>query len=199
MAISYIDRLEARAFRAGIQKNSDKALNWFKKEVADMSNINRRDLLKDDAFKIRSRTLPGRMFMYFYDPKHKKTLPYYDRFPLIFMVEKANGGFYGLNLHYLPPKQRAILFDRLNDYTSNKRYDITTRLRLNYKVLKQASKLAFYKPCFKHYLSANVRSKLVEVPADNWETVLFMPTENFKKKNKKKSVSTIWTDSRKMI
>ena len=84
MAISYIDRLEARAFRAGIQKNSDKALNWFKKEVADMSNINRRDLLKDDAFKIRSRTLPGRMFMYFYDPKHKKTLPYYDRFPLIF-------------------------------------------------------------------------------------------------------------------
>lgn len=195
MAISYIDRLEARAFRAGIQKNSDKALNWFKKEVADMSNINRRDLLKDDAFKIRSRTLPGRMFMYFYDPKHKKTLPYYDRFPLIFMVEKANGGFYGLNLHYLPPKQRAILFDRLNDYTSNKRYDITTRLRLNYKVLKQASKLAFYKPCFKHYLSANVRSKLVEVPADNWETVLFMPTQMFKKK----SVSTIWTDSRKMI
>ena len=195
MAISYIDRLEARAFRAGIQKNSDKALNWFKKEVADMSNINRRDLLKDDAFKIRSRTLPGRMFMYFYDPKHKKTLPYYDRFPLIFMVEKANGGFYGLNLHYLPPKQRAILFDRLNDYTSNKRYDITTRLRLNYKVLKQASKLAFYKPCFKHYLSANVRSKLVEVQADNWETVLFMPTQMFKKK----SVSTIWTDSRKMI
>ena len=195
MAISYIDRLEARAFRAGIQKNSDKALNWFKKEVADMININRRDLLKDDAFKIRSRTLPGRMFMYFYDPKHKKTLPYYDRFPLIFMVEKANGGFYGLNLHYLPPKQRAILFDRLNDYTSNKRYDITTRLRLNYKVLKQASKLAFYKPCFKHYLSANVRSKLVEVPADNWETVLFMPTQMFKKK----SVSTIWTDSRKMI
>lgn len=195
MAISYIDRVEAQAFRAGVEKNSDKSLQWFKTQLKGMKNINRRALLKDDAFKVRSKTLPGRMFMYLYDPKNKKTLPYYDRFPLIFMVERANGGFYGLNLHYLPPKQRAILFDKLMQYTSNKRYDITTRLRLNYQVLKQASKLAFFKPCFKHYLTDHVRSKLIEVPADNWETVLFMPTEQFKKK----SVGTVWTDSRKMI
>lgn len=195
MAISYIDRVEAQAFRAGVEKNSDKSLQWFKTQLKGMKNINRRALLKDDAFKVRSKTLPGRMFMYFYDPKNKKTLPYYDRFPLIFMVEKANGGFYGLNLHYLPPKQRAFLFDKLMQYSSNKRYDITTRLRLNYQMLKQASKLSFFKPCFKHYLTDHVRSQLIEVPADNWETVLFMPTENFKKK----SVGTVWTDSRKMI
>lgn len=195
MAISYIDRVEAQAFRAGVEKNSDESLQWFKTQLKGMKNVNRRDLLKDDAFKVRSKTLPGRMFMYFYDPKNKKTLPYYDRFPLIFMVEKAEGGFYGLNLHYLPPKQRALLFDKLMQYTSNKRYDITTRLRLNYQVLKQASKLAFFKPCFKHYLTDHVRSQIIEVPADNWETVLFMPTENFKKK----SVGTVWTDSRKMI
>ena len=195
MAISYIDRVEAQAFRAGVEKNTNKSLQWFKTQLKGMKNINRRALLKDEAFKVRSKTLPGRMFMYFYDPKNKKTLPYYDRFPLIFMVEKANGGFYGLNLHYLPPKQRAILFDKLMQYSSNKRYDITTRLRLNYQLLKQASKLAFFKPCFKHYLTDHVRSQLIEVPADNWETVLFMPTENFKKK----SVGTVWTDSRKMI
>ena len=195
MAISYIDRVEAQAFRAGVEKNTNKSLQWFKTQLKGMKNINRRALLKDEAFKVRSKTLPGRMFMYFYDPKNKKTLPYYDRFPLIFMVEKANGGFYGLNLHYLPPKQRAFLFDKLMQYSSNKRYDITTRLRLNYQMLKQASKLAFFKPCFKHYLTDHVRSQLIEVPADNWETVLFMPTENFKKK----SVGTVWSDSRKMI
>tara|TARA_R110002050_G_scaffold132551_1_gene254653 strand:+ start:205 stop:792 length:588 start_codon:yes stop_codon:yes gene_type:complete len=195
MAISYIDRVEAQAFRAGVEKNSDKSLKWFKNQLTGMKNINRRDLLKDEAFKARSRALPGRMFMYFYDPKNKKTLPYYDRFPLIFMVEKAEGGFYGLNLHYLPPKYRAILFDKLMQYTSNKKYDITTRLRLSYQVLKQASKLAFFKPCFKHYLTDHIRSKVIEVPADNWETVLFMPTENFKKK----SQGAVWTDSRKML
>jgi hypothetical protein len=52
-----------------------------------------------------------------------------------------------------------------------------------------------YGPCFKHYLSEHVRSKMIEVPASEWETVLFLPTENFKKK----SLSTVWSDSRKMI
>jgi hypothetical protein len=195
MAISYIDRVEAQAFRAGVEKNSDKSLKWFKNQLTGMKNINRRDLLKDEAFKARSRALPGRMFMYFYDPKNKKTLPYYDRFPLIFMVEKAKGGFYGLNLHYLPHKQRALFFDRLTDYSTNKKYDLSTRLRLSYNLLKGASKLKMFGPCFKHYLSEHVRSRMVEVPASEWETVLFMPTENFKKKNK----NQVWSDSRKMI
>ena len=111
MAVSYIDRLQSQAYKAGIGKNTEKSLNWFKRQLMGMKTINRQNLIKDDNLKPRSAPLPGRMFMYFYDPKHKKTLPYYDRFPLIFMVEKAERGFYGLNLHYLPHKQRAIFFD----------------------------------------------------------------------------------------
>ena len=195
MAISYIDRLQAQAFKSGVEKNTEKSLQWFKRELQNMKTINRQELLKDDNLKPRSRALPGRMFMYFYDPKHKKTLPYYDRFPLIFMVEKAKGGFYGLNLHYLPHKQRAIFFDRITEYTTNKKYDITTRLRLKYSLIKKASKLSAYQPCFKHYLSEHVRSRMIEVPASEWETVLFLPSENFKKKNK----NQVWNDSRKMI
>ena len=195
MAVSYIDRLQAQAYKAGIAKNTEKSLNWFKRQLIGMKTINRQNLLKDDNLKPRTRALPGRMFMYFYDPKYKKTLPYYDRFPLIFMVEKAEGGFYGLNLHYLPHKQRAIFFDRLTDYTTNKKYNLTTRLRLSYNLLKGSSRLSAFAPCFKHYLSENVRSRIIEVPASEWETVLFLPSENFKKKNK----NQVWTDSRKMI
>lgn len=195
MAVSYIDRLQSQAFKAGIEKNTEKSLQWFKRELTGMKTINRQNLLKDDNLKTRTRALPGRMFMYFYDPKHKKTLPYYDRFPLIFMIEKAKGGFYGLNLHYLPHKQRAIFFDRLTDYATNKRYDLTTRLKLSYNLLKSASRLKSFAPCFKHYLSEHVRSRMIEVPASEWETVLFMPSENFKKQNK----NQVWSDSRKMI
>ena len=195
MAVSYIDRLQSQAFKAGIEKNTEKSLQWFKRELTGMKTINRQNLLKDDNLKTRTRALPGRMFMYFYDPKHKKTLPYYDRFPLIFMIEKAKGGFYGLNLHYLPHKQRAIFFDRLTDYATNKKYDLTTRLKLSYNLLKGASRLKSFAPCFKHYLSEHVRSRIVEVPASEWETVLFMPSENFKKQNK----NQVWSDSRKMI
>jgi len=195
MAISYIDKLQSQAFKAGVEKNTESSLKWFQKQLRDMKTINRRALLTDDNFKARSRPLTGRMFMYFYDPKTKKEMPYYDRFPLIFMVEKAKGGFYGLNLHYLPPKLRAKFFDRLTDYSTNKKYDITTRLRLSYNLLKGAAKLSMFGPCFKHYLTKQVRSKLVEVPASEWETVLFMPTENFKKSNKTK----VWSDTRKML
>ena len=195
MAISYIDRLQSQAFKAGVTKNTKESLKWFQKQLRDIKSVNRRDLIKDENFKTRARPLTGRMFMYFYDPKHKKTLPYYDRFPLIFMVEKAKGGFYGINLHYLPHKFRAIFFDRLTDYATNERYDISTRLRLSYKLLNSATKLKYFEPCFKHYLSKHVKSKIIEVPASDWETVLFMPTENFKKSNKTK----VWSDSRKMI
>ena len=195
MAVSYIDRLQSQAYKAGIGKNTEKSLNWFKRQLIGMKTINRQNLIKDDNLKPRSAPLPGRMFMYFYDPKHKKTLPYYDRFPLIFMVEKAERGFYGLNLHYLPHKQRAIFFDRLTDYTTNEKYNLTTRLRLSYNLLKGSSRLSPFDPCFKHYLSEHVRSRMVEVPASDWETVLFLPSENFKKKNK----NQVWTDSRKMI
>ena len=195
MAVSYIDRLQSQAYKAGIGKNTEKSLNWFKRQLMGMKTINRQNLIKDDNLKPRSAPLPGRMFMYFYDPKHKKTLPYYDRFPLIFMVEKAERGFYGLNLHYLPHKQRAIFFDRLTDYTTNEKYNLTTRLRLSYNLLKGSSRLSAFAPCFKHYLSEHVRSRMVEVPASEWETVLFLPSENFKKKNK----NQVWSDSRKMI
>lgn len=191
---SYTDKLQANAFRAGIEKNTKESLAWFKSKLKDMT-ISRSKLLKDDNLNVKARPLTGRMFMYFYDPKHKKTLPYYDRFPLIFMVEKAKGGFYGLNLHYLPHKQRAIFFDKLTDYANNKRYDSSTKLVLSYDLLKGASKMNAFSPCFKHYLTAHVKSEVVEVPADQWETVLFMPTENFKRANS----SQVWSDSLKML
>lgn len=195
MALSFTNKLEKQANAAGVERNTKESLKWFQSKLKEMSGISRQKLLKDDKFKIRASPLPGRMFHFFYDPKGKKTLPYYDRFPLIFLVEKAKGGFYGLNLHYLPHKHRAIFFDRLTQLSTNKKYDETTRIRMSYELLKGAAKLTMYKPCFKHYLTNHVKSNIVEIPAGEWETVLFMPTENFKKKTK----DQVWQESRKMI
>jgi hypothetical protein len=189
---NFYDKLTNKATAAGFKKNSAESLKWYQNALKSMLGVNRKQLL--DEFD-RSKPLSGRMFMYFYDPKGKKTLPYYDRFPLIFMVEKAEGGFYGLNLHYLPHKERAIFFDRLLDYTNNKRYDESTRLRLKYDLLKGSSKLKYFAPCFKHYLTKHVKSKIVEVPADQWEQVIFLPSEQFKKASK----SSVWQESKKKV
>ena len=138
----------------------------------------------------------GRMYMFVYDPKGKKELPFYDRFPLIFMVEPAGDGFYGLNLHYLPPILRGKLLDALyetlvNGVVGNE----TTRLKITYKLLKAAARFRLFKPCFKHYLFKHMRSKFVYVPPEQWDMTVFLPTEQFKKATK----DQVWKDSRSKI
>ena len=74
------------------------------------------------------------------------------------MVGPAEGGFYGLNLHYLPPTLRAKFLDGLMDTMNNKKYDETTKFQINYSMLQRAAKLKYFKACYKHYLNNHVRS-----------------------------------------
>jgi hypothetical protein len=135
------------------------------------------------------------MYMFFYDPKLKKELPYYDAFPLVIVIGPAKGGFMGLNLHYLPPTLRARFLDSLLDITSNKKYDETTRFRLSYSLLKRAAKYKFFKPCIKHYLNDHVRSRFAFVPAPEWEIATFLPTADWRKS----SANKVYSDSRGML
>jgi hypothetical protein len=133
------------------------------------------------------------MYHFKYDPKGKKTLPYYDTFPLIFMVGAAEGGFHGINLHYLPPKLRAKLMDELYSLASNNRYDEKTKLMISYNLLKSASKMKYFKPTFKHYLADHVKSKFIKVDSAEWDIALFLPTSRFKHATTQK----VYSDSRK--
>jgi hypothetical protein len=191
MAESFFTDLAAKAFRAGITPRTNQSRDWFRNEVKNI-NVNRRTLLKDPALEKRNKARIGSMYMYFYDPKHRETLPYYDVFPLTIMVEPVRGGFYGLNLHYLPLALRAKLFDQLIDLTNNKKYDESTRFKLRYDLLKSASKLRLFKPCFKHYLYSQIEGRVAMVEAPEWEMALFLPTEQFRKSTK----SAVWKDSR---
>lgn len=195
MADSFFTNLAAKAFRAGITPRTDQSRAWFRDEVKNLKNINRRQLLKDPAVEPKGRARVGSMYMYFYDPKHQATLPYYDTFPLTIMVEPVKGGFYGLNLHYLPLALRANLFDSLIDLTNNKKYDESTRFKLKYNLLKSATKLRYFKPCFKHYLYSQIEGRVAMVEAPAWEMALFLPTEQFRKSTK----SAVWKDSRAII
>ena len=110
---SLFDTLQAGAFRAGIQARTDKSRNWFSKRVKELGTVNRNKLMRDDALESTANPKVGDMIMYFYDPKMKKELPYYDKFPLTILVQPTKGGFQGLNLHYLSPNVRALFLDRL--------------------------------------------------------------------------------------
>ena len=192
---SLLYRLEQEAFRAGIQARTDDARDWFRAKVKQLGKINRQQLLQDEALIRKSRTMMGHMYMYYYDPKHRETLPYYDAFPLTIMVERAPGGFYGLNLHYLKPNTRAIFLDKLTDTLSNDNYDETTRFRARYNLLSSVRKFKEFQPCFKHYLSSQIDSKIVLVQPPEWEIAIFLPTEQFVKVKK----TQVWQKSAKII
>ena len=188
-------KLELAAFRKGITPRTAESRAWFQKQAGYLGRINNNALLKEPALKTESDQIPGGMFMYFYDPKTKDTLPYYDKFPLTIIVGPAAGGFTGLNLHYLPMVLRAKLLDALMDITSDKKYDDNTRFNLSYNVLKRASSMRYFKPCFKRYLTTNVKSRFARVPASEWEIATFLPTASFEKASK----TAVWADSRGMI
>jgi len=62
-------------------------------------------------------------------------------------------------------------------------------------MLKKASSMKYFKPCFKRYLTANVRSRFARVPAPEWEIATFLPTQDFQKS----SSGNVYSDSRRII
>ena len=133
------------------------------------------------------------MYFLFYDPKTKDSLPYYDRFPLVIPIDRHPDGFLGLNLHYIPPKDRVILLDKLSTTLNNKDYDDTTKFRISYAYLSAASKAYEATPCIKKYLFRNVESRFLEITADEWDIAVMLPVERFQNTNKEK----VFRESRK--
>lgn len=198
MGQSILDKYENAAQRAGVYaKETNKAIKWYK-DVVHETAYNRKRILSDEKTKNRSNLLPGRMMTFQYDPKTKKSLPYYDRFPMVIVIDKAlkpAGSFYGLNLHYLPPKLRAKLLFQLNDFVTNNKYDSSTRYALSYKLLSKAARLKWFKPCFKHYLPKHIKSNIVQIESEDWVTACFLPTEHFAKSTREQ----VWAESKRMV
>jgi hypothetical protein len=188
------NRLERQAFRAGITPRTEESRKWFQAKAKNLRSINRESLMKEEPIKSRSKQIIGGMYMFFYDPKHKDKLPYYDAFPLVIVIGPAKGGFLGLNLHYLPPTLRLQFFSNLMDIQGSKLSE-NDKFALTYNMMQKSTKLRYYKPCIKHYLNSHVQSKFAEVPAPEWEIATFLPTAQFRKANNYK----VYYDSRAAI
>ena len=193
--MSLFQQLEYEAFRAGITPRTRESREWFRNRVSGLTNINRKKLMTEEPIDLRTQIGVGKMYMYFYDPKHKATLPYYDRFPLIIMLDRTKNGFTGLNLHYLQPTQRAMLLDELLKFNTDKRYTENARINVTYNLLKRTAKLSYFAPCYKQYLTSHVRSKFAFVPPPEWEIATFLPTAQFEKASR----SDIYKQSRKEV
>jgi len=175
-------------------RNSLEARNWLRQKAAEVRTVSPRATIQQGPL-LTNRITTGNMYLFAYDPKTKDDLPYYDRFPLVFPFRRVQDGFYGINMHYLPPLLRAKLMDALYDTINNDNMDETTRLRINYRILQSAAKFRFFEPCVKHYLNNHVKSRFLQVDPTQWDVALFLPLERFAKANKLK----VYADSKKKI
>lgn len=189
MATKVFEKLLKQAIASNVDLRSRDAIRWFRNK-ARMTRVNPRQLVNDNT-RYHSRIVYGKMYCFYYDPKTKEDLPYYDRFPLIFPIKKAKGGFLGINLHYLPPELRAKLMDALWELANNERMNDTTKLILSYRILSGAAKLKAFRPCIKHYLFDHVQTKFINIDACEWNIAIFLPIERFAKASKEK----VWRDS----
>ncbi|CAB4125511.1 DNA end protector protein [uncultured Caudovirales phage] len=171
-----------------------KSTAWFDGQVLQLAKkrITPQQVIRNKPSNIKSSIIPGNLYMFLYDAKHKETLPYWDKFPLVFPFRATADGFYGLNLHYLPYRYRAILMDRLLMFKNNSKFDETTKLKYSWSMIAGMSKFEMAKPCVKQYLKTQVRSQFVKVDANDWTTALMLPVERFVGASK----GVIWADSR---
>jgi hypothetical protein len=174
-----LDRISQNLAKTGLNIRTDESRNWLKQNVKDLS-VNQKSIT-DDKSRIAKTIYPGKMYFFFYDPKLKDQLPFYDRFPLVIPVEKYADGFLGLNLHYLPVKYRVILLDKLYDTLNNDKFDDTTKLRISYDLLSGAARYKEYAPCLKRYLNGHIQSRVIAVEPSSWEIAIFLPVEKFVK------------------
>ena len=171
-------------------KGRPKSTDWYRDKIREFGTPKALDLIRDG--KQATRPFFGRLNMFFYDPKLKKTLPYYDRFPLVLPLENYNDGFLGINFHYLPIPLRVKLLDRVVDFSNNTKFDESTRLNVSYNNLKS---IRLIKPTIKRYLAGKVKSRFRRIDADEFIVATLLPVARFKKG----SQSEVYRDSRKMI
>ena len=171
-------------------RGQERSVSWFRKKIKEFGAPTSTELIREGKRAIRP--FRGRLNMFFYSPKYKDKLPYYDRFPLVLPLERYSGGFMGINLHYLPIPLRIRLLDKLYEFSSNDKFDKTTRLTATYNRMRN---IPLVKPTLHKYLYNFVESQFRRIDADEFTVATLLPVQRFKKATDRK----VWRDSRGMI
>ena len=145
-------------YRNAVKAEASKYKKNFNKYILEEKRDRVGAAKEQDKNELRRYTVAGHLYMFEYKAK-MKWLPYYDRFPLVYVIKSAGKDeFWGANLHYLSPKKRIIATKKL----MQGRIDIP-------------------KKCFHKYLRAHVDGLLLDLAAKEWDTAILLPTEDYVK------------------
>lgn len=160
------------------QQKQKEATDWFIGRARSASGYRDNILSKTD--RMRNAPTIGKMYFFIYDPKHKKKLPMWDKYPLIFPIEFYSDSILGLNTHYLSSGFREAFLTRLKEFSTAKNLTEKSRLQISYDLISSTKRLSgLANPCIKRYLFTHVRSPFIEIVATEWDKVINLPIESF--------------------
>jgi hypothetical protein len=165
-----------------IRKNSNRSINWVSNKIRNTP---------DDLKKLKPSG--GEMYLFMYKPKWENQLNYYDRIPLILVLNYNNSYILGLNFHYLPPKLRQKFLNELSN-RFKRGDDENAIIKASYETVKKM-RIKFYKPTIKLYLINQVKSPLIKIPAKEWNMAIDLPIANFAGS----SANTVYFESRQQL
>ena len=181
------------AVRSGtVGKEVTRSAKWFQDKIKGIKGTVKNRFSSTNAAKFyresekindtvfKRRVSLGDLFCYYYNPKYKTTLPYYDMFPMIMLISAEKETFLGINFHYLRPKWRAILLDR-----------VTAKIGGGLPKWSKLRNIKQIAPTIKRYRFDHIMRKVVPIEKDEQEIAIFLPTERFKKSGKAK----VWSES----
>jgi hypothetical protein len=189
----------ATDFISDMKATGRNAISWFKKIVAKTqraaapAKYGRKEIINNRNIGIDTRPIIGRMYLFQYDAKWKDKLPWWDMWPLIFPFDYAKGGFYGINVHYLPPNDRADLMIRLiKAHGSSGKMDERFKMRLSYSIITKFKPAI---PCIKRYLFSQVQGRgFYGISGQDWSYAAALPLQKFQKATARK----VWHHSKQM-
>ena len=176
----------------GLRTMSKDSVTWLREKIDEIKQpssipyaISKETLRQTNQFRM------GMLYCFYYDPKTKNDLPYWDRFPMVLVLERYNDGFLGLNLHYLPVKYRVAFLTKLMKFAQlTPEHDIK-RMRITYDILDASKRYAEFRPCIKRYLHSHIRSKMLTIQPNEWDVAIMLPIQQFKGARPQQ----VWKDS----
>lgn len=178
------------------QRYSIDSYKWFVSKINNLRNpVALANQIKKETDRNSTRFLMGGLYYFYYSAKTADRLDYWDAFPLVMPLQRYNDGFLGLNLHYLPPRIRAGFMDKLLDRAITDDDNNPVRVRVTYEILNATKRYKEFKPCLKRYLYGNIASRMLRVQPTEWETAVFLPTQQFQKATSRE----VWKESMDQI
>lgn len=126
----------------------------------------------------------GNLYFFRYDPKHRLTLPLYDKYPLTIVVERYTDGFLGLNLHYLSRGGRAGALNSFAKFADNRKINkaptsghgmTNWELLVNYS----SSMRGMANRTVHRYLFTHVRSQFIRIDPDEYDKAVQLPIDEW--------------------